>query len=79
MRKEPKYPSREFEATYRWLGFHTDTDQRTWYEGNGRADTIPQLRGSFEWMEDRTTDTDWRKWGEAWASNSIFETWQRES
>lgn len=34
------------------------------YEGQGVESFLPSLRGSFNWIEDQTTDEDWYKWGE---------------
>ena len=72
MRNKRTYP---FEGTYNWLGFHEDPDQRGWYEGSGRAETLGRLRGYFPWVEDMTSDFDWRAWGE-FPDGNFYERWQ---
>lgn len=52
-------------------GYNSDTIYTTFgesvwgcFEGHGTDEWTPRLKGSFDWIEDRSTDDDWWKWGE---------------
>lgn len=44
------------------LGYHDGPDGSS--EGHGDRASLPRLRGHFNWIEDQTSDFDWRRWGE---------------